>query len=76
MFELYVLDFNKIIGGNSLEYINKCLKTNLKNISTFNLTENKLYYNKYKYVKEKIPENIKNIIRQQYKDFYFHAFNS
>ena len=76
LFELYVLDFNKIIGGNSLEYINKCLKTNLKNISTFNLTENKLYYNKYKYVKEKIPENIKNIIRQQYKDFYFHAFNS
>jgi hypothetical protein len=75
LIELYVLDFKKIIDNNCLEYINKCLNLNIKRTKISNLSSAKSYYNKYKNIKNKISNETKNIIQNNYNKFYFEAFN-
>jgi len=74
LFELYVLDFNKIIDKNVLNYLNRILKLDLKILASSNLSKNKNYYNKYQNVKKKIGNKLDNIIKNKYNSFYFNAF--
>ena len=75
LFELFVLDFNKLISSNTLNYLNNVLKIDLKNIYGSNLSSNKFYYQKYKNVKNMLGTTLNNIIETQYDPFYFTAFN-
>lgn len=75
LFVLYILNFNRIISNNSLEYINKCLKLNLNKIICENITSSKPYYKKYLSVKELMLNNklYNDYIKQKYsshKIFY------
>jgi hypothetical protein len=74
LFELYVLDFNRTIDKNVLNYLNNTLMLDLKIIASCNLSENKSYYNKYKNVKKIIEGKFDEIIENQYNSFYFTAF--
>lgn len=74
LFELYVLDFNKITQSNNVSYINSILKTNFFKETPFNLSKNKTYYKKYINVKKMIGTDVNNIIEKQYDPFYFNAF--
>jgi hypothetical protein len=73
-FELYVLDFNRLIDENVLNYLNNTLTLDLKIIASCNLSENKSYYNKYKNVKKSLGDKVDKIIENQYNSFYFTAF--
>ena len=75
LIQLYVLDFEKVIGEKKLEYLNRVLKINLIKTSESNKTENKNYYEKYKTVKSMIGEDINKIIGDRYNSFYFTAFD-
>jgi hypothetical protein len=75
LFELYVLDFNKLITSESLLYINKCLNINCIDNDEANISKNKSYFEKYNIMKTKIPEEINNIIKKRYNHFYFNAFS-
>lgn len=76
LFELYVLDFNKLIKLNeSINYINDILGTTIINIDKQNLSNDKSYYNKYINVKKMIEPELNNIIETQYHPFYFTSFD-
>lgn len=70
---LFVLDFNKIASADSIKYINQCLGINLTKYAASNLSNEKIYYEKYKKFKSNIID-IKTIIENQYNSFYFGAF--
>ena len=75
LFELYILDFNKLIQQDNLNYINNKLKTKCElNIQT-NLSKNKIYYEKYLMLKSMISNDINDLIIKKYHPFYFNAFN-
>lgn len=74
LFELYVLDFNCVIGENILDYLNKILKLDLTISSQKNLSKNKHYFKKYQNVKTKIGGKLDSIIKKNYDKFYFTAF--
>jgi hypothetical protein len=74
LFELFVLDFNKLISSDSLNYLNDILKIDCVFKFNDNLSKNKLYYNKYKNVKKILGTKLDNIIENQYESFYFTAF--
>lgn len=74
LFELYVLDFNKIINPNVLNYINQILETNFIIYKNENLSINKNYYNKYITVKKMSGTKLDNIIEQHFNSFYFTSF--
>lgn len=74
LFELYVLDFNCLIGENVLKYLNNILSLDLQILSSTNLSENKHYYDKYKNIKQKLGTKLDSIIENQYDKFYFTAF--
>ena len=73
-FELFVLDFNCLIGDDKLNYLNTVLDLNLTKIMSKNLSREKEYYKKYKSVKRKINKSLDKIIERQYDKFYFEAF--
>jgi hypothetical protein len=75
LFELYVLDFNKIIKPESLIYINKILGTNFIYMKSSNLSINKSYYKKYIYIKKILGTKLDNIIEEYFNPFYFTLFN-
>jgi hypothetical protein len=75
LFELFVLDFNKIIDENNLKYINTVLNIRCKYNSKENLSENKTYYQKYIEFKNMITPEINDIIEKNYNSFYFTAFS-
>jgi hypothetical protein len=77
LFELYILDFNKIIKSESesLIYINEILGIKCDKLQKKNLTTNKNYYDKYIKVKQILGKKLNNIIENQYNSFYFTAFN-
>lgn len=75
LFELFVLDFNKLIDVNSHIYVNNILSINLKNITMKNLSDNKDYYHKYKNVKKMLGTSLNELIEQKYNIFYFTAFS-
>jgi hypothetical protein len=74
LFELYVLDFNCVIDKNVLNYLNKILELDLKILASDNLSEKKIYYNKYKNIKKKLGTTLDTIIKNKYNSFYFTAF--
>jgi len=74
LFELYILDYNKLISENNLDYINNVLNIKCINNYKTNLSKDKIYYNKYKQIKKKIPNEIRNIIESKYNLFFFNAF--
>lgn len=77
LFELYVLDFNRIIDkDNCLNYLNNILSIELKTFEMGNLSKNKSYYHKYKNVKNQIGKTLDSIIENQYHKFYFTAFET
>jgi hypothetical protein len=75
LFELYVLDFNKLIKSDSHIYINKIIGTNFIYIENDNLSQNKNYYDKYINLKKMLGTKLDNIIEKRYDYFYFTAFN-
>jgi len=75
LFELFVLDFNKLIDENNLNYINNILNTNCIINNKSNLSKNKIYYDKYNEIIKKIPSEINDIIKLRYNPFYFKSFN-
>jgi hypothetical protein len=74
LFELFVLDFNKIIDSNAIDYLNKILGTNLIKSYTDNLSSEKYYFDKYKNVKKILGTKLNDVVEKQYKQFYFTAF--
>jgi hypothetical protein len=76
LFELYVLDFNKIIGSNTLNYLNKILNTKFTIYKNDNLSKDKDYYDKYLQVKKILGNKLDNIIKEQYNAFYFTSFKN
>jgi hypothetical protein len=74
LFELYVLDFNKIISSDCLLYLNKILNTNFTILDFANLSSDKTYYTKYKNVKTRIGTSLDETIKQYFNPFYFNAF--
>jgi hypothetical protein len=74
LFELYVLDFNKIIGLNRLNYLNDILKTNFTIYADINLSNEKQYFSKYKNVKKMLGTKLDNLIENKFKSFYFNLF--
>jgi hypothetical protein len=74
LFEIFVLNFKEVIGSNNLEYLNKVLKIDLNIKTRQNLSNNKSYYNKYIILKQRIPTELNNLIKTQYNNFYFNAF--
>jgi len=74
LFELFVLDFNKLTSREPCLYINKCLGINCTQNITKNLTCEKSYYEKYDIVKTKISKELNDIIESRYNTFYFSAF--
>ena len=74
LFELYVLDFNRIINSESLNYINQILETNFIILKNENLSIDKNYYNKYITVKKMLGTKLDNIIEQHFNSFYFTSF--
>lgn len=74
LFELYVLDFNKTISSDILNYLNDILKTNFSIVSINNLSMDKHYYNKYINVKKMLGTKLDDIIEKQFKSFYFNSF--
>ena len=80
LFELFVLDFNKLIQPDANIYLNNILNINVNQVSGTNLSINKSYYNKYVNVKKKLSEEneenkelITNITTY-FNSFYFTAF--
>ena len=73
--ELYVLDFNRVIN-DTLEYVNKILKLNLRENIITNLSNKKIYYEKYLRIKEivKKDKELYGIVKDKYNPFYFQAF--
>ena len=76
LFELYVLDFNKIIKLDSHIYINNILGTNFIYINNDNLSKNKCYYDKYINLKNMLGIKLDYIIETRYNPFYFTAFDN
>lgn len=76
LFELYVLDFNQIIGSDCLNYLKNIFKLYLKKLYSANLTSDKYYYSKYKNVKKILGTKLNDTIQTQYDTFYFTAFNN
>jgi len=74
LFELYVLDFNRLISSDCLLYLNKILNTNFNILDFDNLSSNKTYYTKYKNVKKLIGTSLDETIKQYFNPFYFNAF--
>jgi hypothetical protein len=74
LFQLFVLDFNKLIQKDNIHYINRILNINCSINKKENLSINKYYYNKYKIFKTKIHNKTINIIVSRYNLFYFNAF--
>jgi hypothetical protein len=72
--ELFVLDFNRVINENVLNYLNTIMGLDLKIVSIDNLSINKHYYDKYQNVKNKLGTKLDTIIENQYNTFYFTAF--
>jgi hypothetical protein len=71
LFELFVLDFNKLIADNSLSYLNMCLNIRLNEqrpLKKVNSSKNKIYRYKYEDMKKKIPIEVNNIIESRYKN--------
>lgn len=75
LFELYVLDFKKLIHQNNLNYINNKLNTKCRLNNQKNLSKNKNYYEKYLMLKNMISDDINDLIISKYHPFYFNAFN-
>lgn len=71
--DLFVIDFNRLISEDNLNYINTFLNLNLTENASSNLSSEKIYYNKYQEFKNKLPD-IRLIIEHQYNNFYFGAF--
>jgi hypothetical protein len=77
LFELYVLDFNKIIGLDNISYLNETLNTNFTVMSNHNLSSNKKYFNKYKNVIKMLGTKLDDIINNKhFNDFYFTLFEN
>ena len=76
LFELYVLDFNKIISLDNLTYLNNILKVNFINIFNDNVSDDKSYSHKYKNIKAMLGAKLHNLIETQYDSFYFTAFDN
>lgn len=76
LFELFVLDFNKTISNNALNYINSVLETNIVNIFPANLTTDKCYIEKYKQVKELVKKDktIHELIKELVNPIYYTLF--
>jgi hypothetical protein len=70
LFELFILDFKKIIADDNNLYINKCLNVNLSTIFSDNLTKDKIYYQKFINIKKLIPLEVNNKIKQEYKSIF------
>ena len=78
LFELFVLDYNKLIDINNLNYLNNILNINCIINSKSNLSENKIYYDKYNETKKNIlneTNNLNKLIKSRYHPFYFTSFN-
>ncbi len=73
-FILYVLDFNKLITKNGLNYFNNCLNMKMTVESSANMTINKVYYEKYQNMKSIIGNYTNNLIVSKYDKFFFNAF--
>jgi hypothetical protein len=74
LFELYVLDFNKTIGSDKLNYFNTILETNFDIVIDSNVSSDKQYYSKYKNIKKTVGNKLDDIIESQYNSFYFNSF--
>jgi len=80
LIELYVMDFKQLIGENKLDYINKILKVNVEEYVPYNLSSERIYYNKYNKFKSKIENDldVKILIDSYYKNEdlqFFHNFS-
>jgi hypothetical protein len=75
LIELIVLDFDKLISNNHIEYINNCFGSNFAVDSLDNLSSNKSYFQKYLFAKSSI-EDITNVTIKRFNHFYFDAFSS
>lgn len=73
LFNLYVLDFEKVINSDNLSYLNKCLDLKMTTKSCDNLSSNKIYYDKYCEFKKHVSD-MDDIIKLQINPFYFNAF--
>lgn len=65
--ELYILDFDSIIGKNRMKYLENIFRIKLMNKSA-NKSENKLYYEKYKKVKEIIGDKFDELVNSDHVD--------
>lgn len=76
--ELYVLNFQYLIESDEkiLDYLNKSLEIELKEIIHSNLSSEKLYYTKYKNIKNKLKERkdiysfIDKIYTNKFKEYH------
>ncbi len=75
LFELFVCDFNELTKLSSIQYLNFVLNTRMRINKKSNLSENKIYYQKYIDMKKMITPEINSIIINQYDPFYFNAFS-
>jgi hypothetical protein len=70
--ELYVLDFKDMIGPKDelISLFQQIFRIKLKKVDTSNLSSEKIYYEKYKKIKENIKkrEDIQELIQQIYSD--------
>lgn len=71
--KLYVLNFDKVIARNNVEYLNNVIQLNLTINGSANLSEEKEYYEKYNKLKEFVSynNNINNMIDYKFNKFYF-----
>ena len=65
--ELYILDFDSIIGKNRMKYLKNIFRIKLMNKSA-NKSEDKPYYEKYKKVKEIIGDEFDELVDSDYVD--------
>lgn len=70
--KLYVLKYKEIISANNISYLNNALNIQMSLNGYANLSEEKLYYNKYKQLKQMIKNNvlIDGIINSKFHQFY------
>lgn len=74
LFELYVLDFNKLCSKDNYIYINNILNINISHYVYDNLSKNKSYYTKYINTKKLIDKELTSLIETKFNSFYFNAF--
>ena len=63
--ELYILDFDSLIGNDKLNYLKKIFKKNFQN-NYANRTKDKPYYEKFLHVKNTIGDKYDNFIDNDY----------